>query len=239
MSVRPPRLETRVILAEVVEELFTVDRGLPFTLGQLLRHPGSSIRRYVEWRDPRMVRPFRLALGALAFTALAFALAGAAGGFAEGFRAGMTRTREWDPDQGQQAASAALDWLLAHLQWLLLIVWVPATGEAINRAYRPLGLNLAEQSAVALYALVPILLLAGVGVLLPLPGLSTPSPLVLLSALLPSLWAAWVVHRYARPERLSAGRMVAFVFLQWLFGGVLLLFAATVTLVLDLFWLRG
>lgn len=236
MSERPPRLETRVILAEVAEELFGLDRGLPFTLGQLLRHPGSSVRRYVELRDPRLVRPFRLAVGALAFAALAFALGGAEGAFSEGFRAGFEGTQGVDR---APAPGGALDWLLAHLQWLLLIVWVPATAEAINRAYRPLGLNLAEQCAIALYGFVPTLLVSGIAVLLPLPSLPTASPLGLLPALLPSLWAAWVIHRYARPEQLSALRMIGFMGLQWLFAGVLLVFAATGTLVVDLFWLRG
>lgn len=236
MSDRPPRLQTRTILGEVAEELLSLDRGLPFTLWQLLAHPGASVRRYIEWRDPRMVRPFRLTLGALAFAALAFALAGADGSFTAGFREGFSQARAADQAPAQ---SGALDWLLAHLQWLLLIVWVPATAEAINRAYRPLGLNLAEQCAIALYAFVPTLMLAGIGILLPLPSLPAASPLALLLSTLPSLWAAWVMHRYARPERLSAARMLALVILQWLFAGVLLLFAATVTLVIDLFWLPG
>ena len=90
-----------------------------------------------------------------------------------------------------------------------------------------------------MYAFVPTLMLAGIGVLLPLPSLPQPTPLAMLPALLPSLWAAWVMHRYARPERLSAVRMAAFIVLQWLFAGVLLLFAACATLVVDLFWLRG
>ena len=236
MSDRPPRLETRVILGEVAEELFSLDRGLPFTLWQLLSRPGSSVRRYVEWRDARMVRPFRLTLVALAFAALAFTVTGVEGEFARGFRegAGDAGATAKAPEQG-----SALAWLLAHLQWLLLIVWVPASAEAINRAYRPLGLNLAEQCAIALYAFVPTLLLAGAGVLLPLPSLPEPSPLAPLLGLLPSLWAAWVMHCYARPERLSPVRMAGFMFLQWMFAGVLLLFAATATLVVDLFWLHA
>jgi hypothetical protein len=236
MSDRPPRLETRVILGEVVEELFSLDRGLPFTLWQLLSRPGASVRRYVEWRDTRMVRPFRLTLVALAFAALAFTVAGVEGEFARGFRDGASSAGSAANVEEQ---GGALAWLLAHLQWLLLIVWVPASAEAINRSYRPLALNLAEQCAIALYAFVPTLVLVGVGVLLPLPSLPEPTPLAMLPALLPSLWAAWVMHRYARPERLSAVRMAAFILLQWLFAGVLLLFAATATLVVDLFWLRG
>ena len=238
MSERPPRLDARSILSEVAEELFSLDRGLPFTVIQLLRRPGSSVRRYVEWRDPRMVRPFRLTLVALAFAALSFAHAGVEGEFANGFQEGAA-------DAGAAAdatqRNGALAWLLAHLQWLLLIVWVPATAEAINRAYRPLGLNLAEQCAIALYAFVPTLLLAGIGVLLPLPGVTREAvpALSLLAAALPSLWLAWVVHCYARPERLSAARMPALVLLQWLFAVVLLLFAAMTTLLIDLFWLRG
>lgn len=236
MSERPPRLETRVILAEVVEELFSLDRGLPFTLWQLIRRPGASVRRYVEWRDARMVRPFRLTLFALAFAALALTVAGVEGEFAQGFHAGLSDTRG---DATMLEQGGALQWLLAHMQWLLLIVWVPASAEAINRAYRPLALNLAEQCAIALYAFVPILVLAGVGVLLPLPSVSEPMPLATLPVLLPSLWAAWVVHRYARPEQLSVARMPVFILLQWLCAGVLLLLAATLTVVIDLFWLRG
>lgn len=236
MSDRPPRLDARHVLGEVAEELFSLDRGLPFTLWQLVRHPGSSVRRYVEWRDPRMTRPFRLAIGSLAFAALAFTQAGVDGDFAEAFRAGMNETR---PEARPEAEGGALAWVLAQLQWLLLIVWVPATAAAINRAYRRLGLNLAEQCTIALYAFVPILLGYGIAVLLPLPGASANALLPALVSLLPSLWGAWVMHRYARPERLSPARMLAFAVLQWLFATVLLLCALTGSLMIDLLWLRG
>lgn len=237
MNERPPRMDARALLADVLQELFSLDRGVLFTLRGLLRSPGASVRRYVEWRDPRMVRPFRLSLGALAFAAVAFALSGSGEGFSSGFQEGFNSTRSLDAAQ-TPAQHRALDWLLGHAQWLLLLVWVPASAEAIGRAYAPLRLNLAEQCAIALYALVPPLLLIGLSVLLPLPSLPNATALgSVLVLLLPSLWLAWTLHRYARPEQLSALRMLGLILLQWLLALVLLVFAALATLVVDLFWL--
>lgn len=57
----PPHkpLTMRELWRELVDELFSLDRGLPWTFVQLWRRPGATIRGYVAARDPRVTRPIR------------------------------------------------------------------------------------------------------------------------------------------------------------------------------------
>jgi hypothetical protein len=60
---------------QVADELFSLDRGLPYTILQLFRAPGATVRRYVLERDPRITRPIRYFLiPGTAFAALTLAL---------------------------------------------------------------------------------------------------------------------------------------------------------------------
>ncbi len=70
----PAPLTARDLWREVVDELFSLDRGLPYTFVSLWRAPGVTVRRYVETRDPKVTRPVRyflVAAGAMAATVLA------------------------------------------------------------------------------------------------------------------------------------------------------------------------
>ncbi|MCK7592264.1 hypothetical protein [Pseudomarimonas salicorniae] len=90
---------------------------------------------------------------------------------------------------------------------------MPATATALHWAYRPLQLNLAERTVIALYALVPPLLLFSLAMLLPLPTHKAAESLLVLA---PFAWTALVAYRYARPEALSAWRVPPFLLLHCL-----------------------
>ena len=68
-------LTLREIWQQLADELFSLERGFPYTLVQLFRAPGATVRRYVLHRDPRITKPIRYFLipGTL-FTALMLAL---------------------------------------------------------------------------------------------------------------------------------------------------------------------
>lgn len=52
-------LTMREIWQQLADELFSLDRGLPYTFLQLFRAPGATVRRYVLQRDPRITKPVR------------------------------------------------------------------------------------------------------------------------------------------------------------------------------------
>lgn len=68
-------LTLREIWQQLADELFSLDRGLPYTFLQLLRSPGATVRRYVLERDPRITKPVRYFLiPGTAFAATVLAL---------------------------------------------------------------------------------------------------------------------------------------------------------------------
>ena len=52
-------LTLRELWQQLVDELFSLERGFPYTLLELFRAPGRTVRRYVLERDPRITRPVR------------------------------------------------------------------------------------------------------------------------------------------------------------------------------------
>jgi len=98
-----PRLSARVFFNDVAGELFSLDRGVPYTLWQLLRRPGPTIRRYVELRDERLTKPFRLVLICLALAALVLSFTPLSQQFLK-----SAATTPTDPSDASNAFSAAL-----------------------------------------------------------------------------------------------------------------------------------
>ncbi len=62
-----PPLSAREIWRDVVDGLFSTERGLPYTFATLWWKPARQARGYVETRDPRLLRPLRYLLLAVAF----------------------------------------------------------------------------------------------------------------------------------------------------------------------------
>ena len=162
------RLTGRDLLAQVADELFRTDRGLPWTLGQLLTRPGWLIRRYLEHRDARAMPPFRLALACLGVAALVLHLFGGLAEFGAGFAAGVA---SGGPPGGTTTAMQSAGALVfGRFDLMLVLVWVPAVAAALRQAYPGLALNFAEASVFGLYTLAITLLLFTLLSLLPHSG---------------------------------------------------------------------
>ena len=147
-----PRLSARVFFADVADELFSLDRGVPYTLGQLLLHPGRTIRRYVVERDPRLTKPFRLVVICLAiFTAL-----GHITGLDTGFPA---RLQGVPPDQDSTGGAfrAAMTAVTGNFDLVLVLCWVPAIAAGVQSLYKQHQLNYAEVFVFGLYTLPQML----------------------------------------------------------------------------------
>lgn len=146
---RPPRLSARQLVSEITQELFSLDRGLPWTFGQLLSRPGATVRRYIEWRDPRLTRPSRLLLLVLTMAALLWQIPWLGLEVESGIADGMGAA-----EAGRDAlVSRALQAVQGHFDLWLVISWVPAAGAAMQRSFRPSQLNLAEAVVVGFYTL--------------------------------------------------------------------------------------
>lgn len=190
-DMRPTRLSTQIFLRELADEFFSLDRGLPWTFWQLLRHPGATIRRYVEWRDPRLTRSLRYLVISLAVTALVLHLLGLSDDWMREFEKGFTQGTE-----GDAAGTAAVVAMFQRFDLLLALTFVPAVAVAVRKVYHAQTVNLAESSVVSAYALAQIALLQiPVLALLQLPALQSAS-IYMLFLLWPFGYVSWVCRGY-------------------------------------------
>lgn len=213
-SAGAPRLSVRAFIHELVDEVFSLDRGLPWTLGQLLLHPGTTIRRYVVQRDPRVTRPIRLLLISLAVAALLIPGSDYGQGFARGFA-------EASSDPSSAGSAATLQALLSyfrHFDLILVTCWIPAVAAAAQSCYPRAQLNAAEALAFGSYSLALLLwLVLPLGLL---PGNVATGYLLL--AIGGSLVACH--HGYHRPDGSALWRALASTGLALLY--LLILFVA-------------
>lgn len=147
-----PRLSARVFFADVADELFSLDRGVPYTLGQLLLRPGPTIRRYIEQRDPRLTKPFRLVVICLALVAALGHLAGLDTGLPAGLEGAPP-----DQDSTGGAFRAAMAAVTNNFDLVLVLCWVPAIAAGVQSLYKPYQLNYAEVFVFGLYTLPQML----------------------------------------------------------------------------------
>ena len=146
-----PRLSARVFFADVADELFSLDRGLPYTLGQFLARPGSTIRRYIEQRDPRLTKPFRLVVICLAVAATLVHLTGVGAGLS-------IESVPPSRDSTGGAFQAAMAAVSNHFDLVLVLSWVPAIAAGVQSLYKRHQLNYAEVFVFGLYTL-PLMLI--------------------------------------------------------------------------------
>ncbi len=211
-----PRLTTREFLDEIDKELSSLDRGMPWTLLQLLLRPGWAIRRYIKQRDPRLTKPFRFTLVCLAAAALLLHFSGIGPDFKAGFGASVGSGAASGSTSAMQRAGVDF---FGHLDLLLVLCWLPAVAYALPRAYPKLELNFAEAFVFALYSLSLMVLL-----LTPIMLLPVDAALFVALTLLVPLWAltfsAW---GYARPDGYGVVRALGFGLLAGLSCLLLLL----------------
>lgn len=204
------RLASRDLVAQVVDELFRSDRGIPWTLGQLLRRPGWVIRRYVEHRDPRVTRPVRLVLVSLGAAALVLHLLGSLDAFTRGFADGVAGSG--GPDHRGTAMQSAAALVFGRFDLMLVLLWVPAAALALQRAYPKLGLNFAEGAAFGLFTLALNLVL-----FTPLSQLPLPATQWLALALGLPVWSlGYAAFGFGRPEGHGLLRALGFALLALL-----------------------
>lgn len=187
-----PRLSARVFFNDVAGELFSLDRGVPYTLGQLLLRPGPTIRRYIVERDPRLTKPFRLVVICLAVLA--------ALGHLTGLDAGMTAGLEGTPqdqDSTGGAFRAAIAAVANNFDLVLVLCWVPAIAAGVQSLYKPYQLNYAEVFVFGLYTLPQMLIWLSPMMLLVAWTGNAPGWMLPTLAMTPVVLSA---HGYFRPD---------------------------------------
>lgn len=235
---KPPRLTVASVIAEIADAAFSLERGLPYTVGQLLRHPGSSMRRYIELRDPHLTRPFRLALVCLALAAALLYASGQSEAFMSGVAAGLEQSGKETAGSSAQANAIAQVTLqfFQRFDLILVLCWVPAVASAFQRSYPRLALNFAEAVAFSFYALAIVVLLTLLTTLgSKLWGQALP-PWI---NLLPLLYLPIAAHCYAAPEGHGIPRAVVFVVYATALVLLLMLAVLTVWITVDLLAARG
>jgi hypothetical protein len=214
----PQRLTVAGVLAEIADELFSLDRGLPHTWTRLLGSPGATARRYIEQRDPRLVRPFRLALLMLALAALLLHFSGAGADFQSGLSEGAAAGGD-----GNDTLVRAVNLLFTRFDITLVLCWVPAVALAFQASFRQPRPNLAEGVAFSLYLLAGLLPIQMV-LLLGGPTLGLQPLGWMLGAAM--AWLGWAGFGYARPPQrraLAAGALVVLSLLTFLMIFMILL----------------
>lgn len=188
-----PRLSAQAFFADVADELFSLDRGVPYTLGQLLIRPGATIRRYIVARDARLTKPFRLVVICLAVVAALVHLSGIGDSFLHDFNNAASRP----VDANASAFRAAMNAVTGNLDVMLVLCWVPAIAAGVQSLYKRHQLNYAEVFVFGLYTL-PLMLLWLVPMLLLIAWSGdAPGWLLPVLAMTPVVLSA---HGYFRPD---------------------------------------
>ncbi|GAB2654256.1 DUF3667 domain-containing protein [Arenimonas aestuarii] len=165
------------------DEVFNLERGLPWTFARLCLAPGALIRGYIVDRDQRIVRPLRYFLVCFALAALVFQGFGAAESAHDGFMRGA------GAGQANEEALVAMWGVLERIEWLFLLVVMPALAGALCVAFRKHRPGFAEMWVLCLYLLGHVLVIEAVVLVLDewlhVPGMAPVAlllPLVLYAA---------------------------------------------------------
>ncbi len=201
---RPPRISTPVVLAEIGDAVFSLERGLLWTFWQLCRRPGWSLRRYIEWRDERTMRPLRYLLVCLAFAAILLHLTGASQAFLGGVEAGALQSAQGEARPAADAQHIAA--VFARFDLLLLLIFMPSVGLAIHAAYRRTGIHLAEAIVISAFLLAQVSVLSSLAIV----GFSLmpwiPKEMGFLAGALLPVYLGFAIASYFRPDGCGIGR---------------------------------
>ncbi len=144
----PQRLTMAAFWRDFSDEVFSLDRGLPWSFWQLLVRPGHFIRLYIEQRDPRATRPVRYYLVGFVAAALLFE---ATSPLAE--LEGLLRS-----GPGGEGGGAALWLVLQHAELLILLTFVPGIACGLRLAYGVHRPTFAEMWVFAVFAVAQLLI---------------------------------------------------------------------------------
>lgn len=138
------RIDWHFLGHELEHSVLHMDRGVLYTLKQLMLRPGRLIRDYLEGRRAGVVKPVLLVVmtGAAATLVAHYALDGDALGssFAQGMEAGARYQGGMDAERAAAAMMAkvyavAKDWMNRHLTLITLLL-LPAQAAAFKLAFR-------------------------------------------------------------------------------------------------------
>lgn len=166
---------------DAADELFSLDRGLPYTFLTLFRAPAKVVREYVEWRSPLVTKPLRYFLIVVLLVNAAASIsdwivAPAGGRSAPAALAipANAKPGETSADRVGDAFGRAAVWLFdTHIDWVLLFT-VPFLALACQRVFRAQGYNFAEFWVLALYGTAQAYVFVGLWVILVNHGLTVP-----------------------------------------------------------------
>ncbi len=212
-DVAPARLTMAAFWRDFGDEVLSLDRGLPWTFWQMLVRPGATVRRYVQRRDARVVRPLRYFLIGFALLALMAQITGAASAALDEFERGFTGQSGPGPEGGAILA------VMTQVQWLLLGICLPAMAYALQRLHRLHDPNFAEMWVLSMYVTGHCLLLWALPMML---GDNPPPLLLPLLALIPPVWFVFTAAGYF-PGSLGA-RLARALCALALAGSLMLLF---------------
>ncbi|HRQ64101.1 MAG TPA: DUF3667 domain-containing protein [Xanthomonadaceae bacterium] len=225
---RPPRLTLGAFLASVGDEVFSLERGFPWTFWQLARRPGWAVRRYVEWRDPRLTRPLRYLIVAVALAAVLLHALGVDRSFMAGVELGAQGS---GADAARAAAIAAV---FARFDLILLLVWVPAVALAVRLAYRRHDINLIEAIVLAAFVLAQVCLLQALLILVLVHAQTGVAAAGLLAMAWPFVYLAWTCKGYFADRNCGIGAALGATVWAFILMWVLLMLVTILAVVVQL-----
>ncbi len=174
--VRPPRLDARTLLLDLVQEITSWERGLAYTFRLLTRAPHLAVTDYIERRDARLIKPMRYFLICFAV----YALIGSACNW-------------WAVHQREaEGLPPGRDWIrpiYERYRLVLMLALIPVISAAFRRANPDSGYNLAERWVFALYVFAQFLLWASIPDIVGALVRQNPTPAML--EFLPTFYVFW------------------------------------------------
>ena len=225
------RIDWHFLGHELEHSVLHMDRGILYSLKELLLRPGHLMRHYLEGRRANQVKPLLLLMVSAAAVVLLGKylmdgdLVGSAmqAGFAEA--RGMQPGEHVDPAFAANTVNVVKDWINAHLAAFTLVL-LPFEALAFWLAFRGRGLNYPEWLVVTAFLTVQTFVLMGLAILV---GRWVPYAQGL-SVALASLYAVFSLIQLFRDHSrwTTALRTVAGLAMFMLCQGLLTLLAAFV-----------
>jgi hypothetical protein len=154
------RFSTKILFSELVDKILPIDRGVLYTSWQMLTHPGSMLRDYLDGKRAKITKPIQFLLIMVALSLIFFSQ----DEFKEGIKAGYSVSGDPQSDASKAFSQQWMQWITDNMTALVVGI-IPFMALMARWLFRKRDLNLAEHVVVSCY-LVAGSTLAGMPVML-------------------------------------------------------------------------
>lgn len=139
------RFSTKILLSELIDKIFPLDRGVLFTARQLLTRPGLMLREYLDGKRAAFTKPIQFLLVMVAISLIFFTPDELQQGFQQGFY-----NNNSDQAAKEELGKKMSQWISANMTALIVGI-IPFMALVARWVFRKRPVNYAEHFVVNCY----------------------------------------------------------------------------------------